>query len=220
MFAIIFTGLIIDSELSTFPPSTFGSQSLTEKSEPRSFLLPSLTEPSSTKKSWKSSQFITNPSEVDRLIQACTEDGSTRDLGCGPSDPCQLGAEKAESEDEAVSVSLVIGVGSSQDYKHRSGLAHFCEHMVHHGCEKFKEEDSYFKYVMTKGYEFNAYTAATLTAYYFRVQGAHLEQGLDLLSNMMAEPTFEENMCKREVQAVDNGVNMKSLKLPMNRYFN
>lgn len=74
-----------------------------------------------------------------------------------------------------MSVSLVIGVGSSQDYKHRSGLAHFCEvysnisflrsqcvliiiiityntvhsqHMVHHGCEKFKEEDSYFKYVM------------------------------------------------------------------------
>ena len=49
------------------------------------------------------------------------------------------------------------------------GLAHFCEHMLFMGTEKYPCENEYNKYLSEHGGCSNAYTAADHTNYYFDV---------------------------------------------------
>ena len=60
----------------------------------------------------------------------------------------QLGGVKAQSTSPPIcSLSLRLGVGSHDDPVNFPGLAHLCEHLVHHGSEKFKEENGYHEII-------------------------------------------------------------------------
>jgi len=62
-----------------------------------------------------------------------------------------------------------VGVGSLSDPPELNGLAHFLEHMLFMGTEKYPEENSYAEYLSDNGGRFNAYTALENTNYYFDV---------------------------------------------------
>ncbi|MEO1823607.1 MAG: insulinase family protein, partial [Candidatus Lambdaproteobacteria bacterium] len=55
--------------------------------------------------------------------------------------------------------SLTVAVGSMSDPSGRSGLAHFLEHMLFLGTEKYPDEGSYQEFVSTHDGFSNAYTA-------------------------------------------------------------
>lgn len=59
--------------------------------------------------------------------------------------------------------------GSMSDPVELPGLAHFCEHMLFMGTEKYPCENEYNKYLSEHGGSSNAYTAADHTNYYFDV---------------------------------------------------
>ena len=59
--------------------------------------------------------------------------------------------------------SLTVAVGSMSDPKERFGLAHFLEHMLFLGTEKYPDEGSYQKFVSTHDGFSNAYTADDLS---------------------------------------------------------
>ena len=54
------------------------------------------------------------------------------------------------------------------------GLAHFCEHMLFLGTEKFPDENEYSKFLSQHGGSFNAFTSSDHTNYYFDVSPEHL----------------------------------------------
>ncbi|MER2492793.1 insulinase family protein [Catenovulum sediminis] len=100
--------------------------------------------------------------------------------------------------------SLAVGVGSFQNPQSQPGLAHFVEHMLFLGTEKYPEPSGFFKFVETRGGFSNAYTATDHTNYYFSVNKAHFAEGLDRFSDYFKNPTFAAEYVEKERIAVDN----------------
>lgn len=59
------------------------------------------------------------------------------------------------------------------------GLAHFCEHMLFLGTEKYPNENDYSKFLSEHGGSTNAATYPDHTNYFFDVVPEHLESALD-----------------------------------------
>lgn len=72
-----------------------------------------------------------------------------------------------------------VGIGSASDPEDLPGLAHFLEHMLFLGTEKYPAEHEYTAYLEEHGGESNAFTAHEDTHYYFDVQPAYLQGALD-----------------------------------------
>lgn len=62
------------------------------------------------------------------------------------------------------------------------GLAHFLEHMLFMGTEKYPEEDLYERLLAEHGGTDNACTEDDCTYYYFEVENEMLEQIIDVYS--------------------------------------
>ena len=59
-----------------------------------------------------------------------------------------------------------VNVGANQNPADRAGLAHFLEHMLFLGTEKYPQAGEYQEFISQHGGSFNAYTAAENTNYF------------------------------------------------------
>ncbi|KAF4750677.1 hypothetical protein FOZ63_018747, partial [Perkinsus olseni] len=112
---------------------------------------------------------------------------------------------------EKAAACLAVKVGSMFDPPQYQGIAHFLEHMLFLGTEKYPEEDSYNKYLAQNGGRSNAFTSDTNTVYFFTVNSGALDGALDRFSYFFKEPLFTQSATDREVQAV-NSENSKNLQ--------
>ena len=99
---------------------------------------------------------------------------------------------------------LDVHVGSMSDPVHVPGLAHFCEHMLFMGTEKFQDENEYDRYLSQHGGSCNAFTSSDHTNYFFDVSPDHLVGALDRFSQFFISPLFTESATEREVNAVNS----------------
>ncbi|OLY84962.1 Insulin-degrading enzyme [Smittium mucronatum] len=99
---------------------------------------------------------------------------------------------------------LNVKVGSLSDPKDYMGLAHFCEHMLFMGTEKYPEENEYSKYLSIHGGHSNAYTDTENTCYYFEISQNYLEGALDRFAQFFISPLLLPNCVERELNAVDS----------------
>ena len=102
------------------------------------------------------------------------------------------------------SASLVVGAGSYNDPEDRAGLAHFLEHMLFLGSEKFPGESEYGSFLQSNGGYSNAYTAGDHTNYHFEINHQGFEGALDRFSQFFVAPLFNPDFTKREMNAVDS----------------
>ena len=86
---------------------------------------------------------------------------------------------------------LVYKVGSTDDPEGQSGMAHYLEHMVFKGTQRYHRGDI-DRITLRSGGENNAYTTFDTTAYYFHVDSSHLDDVLEILSDTMGRCTFDE----------------------------
>lgn len=70
-------------------------------------------------------------------------------------------------------------IGYLTDPDHIPGLAHFCEHMLFLGTEKYPKENDYSKFLSEHGGCSNAATYPDHTTYYFDIVPDHLKNALD-----------------------------------------
>ena len=95
-----------------------------------------------------------------------------------------------------------------------AGLAHFNEHMLFLGTEKYPSEDEYEGFLSKYGGVCNAYTDMEDTNYYFSVTTQQqsdpsqtsegLSGALDRLAQFFISPNFDEDMVERELRAIDS----------------
>lgn len=97
-----------------------------------------------------------------------------------------------------------VNTGHLHDPKNLPGLAHFCEHMLFLGTEKYPVENEYHKFLSSHGGGSNAYTDTDHTNYHFDVAPEHLEAAFDRFSQFFISPLFTESGTEREVLAVDS----------------
>jgi len=104
--------------------------------------------------------------------------------------------------------SLEINVGSNHEPDAYPGLAHFLEHMMFLGTEKYPETDQFQTMIHNNGGEFNAYTGGDRTHYYFNIQSKHLEKTLDQFSEFFKTPLLTVEHMDRERKNVDSEFRM------------
>jgi insulysin len=109
------------------------------------------------------------------------------------------------------SASMAVGVGNLKDPLERQGLAHFLEHMLFLGTEKYPDEAEYGNYLKINGGYSNAYTSRGHTNYHFEIRHEAFEGAIDRFSQFFIAPLFTAEFTDREMNAV-NSENQKNLE--------
>lgn len=104
--------------------------------------------------------------------------------------------------------SLCIGVGSFSDLQELPGLAHFLEHMVFMGSEKYPDENDFDQFVQKHGGYDNAHTDCEMTTFYFEVQRRDFVTALDKFAQFFVSPLMKKQALQREREAVDSEFQM------------
>ena len=115
----------------------------------------------------------------------------------------------SDKEADKAAASLDIRVGSANDPEQLPGLAHFLEHMLFLGTEKYPDPDAYQKFISDHGGGHNAYTSLENTNYFFDINADYLEGALDRFSQQFTAPLFNEDYVQREVNAVHSEYSSK-----------
>lgn len=105
---------------------------------------------------------------------------------------------------EVAAVSMGVGVGSYQDPDSQLGLAHYLEHMLFLGTEKYPEPNSFQKFVDENAGVWNAYTATDHTNYFYQLNAEKLGESLDYFSDYFKKPTFDPQFSDKERNAVNS----------------
>lgn len=95
-----------------------------------------------------------------------------------------------------------VNVGYMNDPDHLPGLAHFCEHMLCLGTEKYPLENEYIAYLSQHGGIHNAYTSGDRTSYYFNVASDKFAGALDRFAQFFTAPLFSQTMTDLELNAI------------------
>lgn len=105
---------------------------------------------------------------------------------------------------EKAAASLDINIGSRQDPENRQGLAHFLEHMLFLGTEKYPDADEYQSFISEHGGSHNAYTSFEHTNYFFDIANKDLAVALDRFAEFFISPRFDQQYVEREMNAVES----------------
>lgn len=108
----------------------------------------------------------------------------------------------SDSNTERSAAALDVNVGSRQDPKNYQGLAHFLEHMLFLGTEKYPEAGEYQAFISAHGGSHNAYTSFDRTNYFFDISPDDFEPALDRFAQFFIAPLFTEEYVEREKNAV------------------
>ncbi|OQR95414.1 insulin-degrading-like enzyme, metalloprotease family M16A [Thraustotheca clavata] len=113
---------------------------------------------------------------------------------------------------EQAAAALTVGVGFLSDPQDIPGLAHFCEHMLFLGTEKYPDENAFQNFISAHFGSTNAYTTSVQTTYYFDIAPLYLTQALDYFSAFFTCPLFTQSATNREMQAVhsEHSANIQS----------
>ena len=110
----------------------------------------------------------------------------------------------SDTKTDKSAAALDVHVGHMRDPTELPGLAHFCEHMLFLGTDKYPDENEYGKFLSQHGGGSNAYTSGEHTNYYFDVSPQHLEAAFDRFAQFFLRPLFTESATDREVKAVNS----------------
>ncbi|MDD2059257.1 pyrroloquinoline quinone biosynthesis protein PqqF [Pseudomonas sp. GD03860] len=95
-----------------------------------------------------------------------------------------------------------VMAGSHDAPRAFAGLAHFLEHLLFLGNERFPLDDGLMRYVQRHGGQVNASTRERTTDYFFEVPQAAFAGGLERLCEMLARPSFERAAQAREREVI------------------
>jgi len=115
----------------------------------------------------------------------------------------------SDPDADKAAASLDVNIGYFNDPKDRQGLAHFLEHMLFLGTEKYPDPSSYREFINAHGGSDNAFTGAEHTNYFFDIDKDHLDEALDRFSQFFIHPLFNEEFTSREVNAVNSEYKLK-----------
>ena len=110
----------------------------------------------------------------------------------------------SDPDSDKSSAALAVNVGSLTDSPDELGLAHFCEHLLFMGTEKYPSENDYEDYLSKNGGESNAYTDLDKTVYYFNVDNDAYEGALDRFAQFFISSKFSEGSVEREINAINS----------------
>ncbi|MBU0963904.1 insulinase family protein [Patescibacteria group bacterium] len=111
-------------------------------------------------------------------------------------------------ETKAVTVLVLVKVGSRYETRKINGASHFVEHLMFKGTKKRPTALSITKELDGVGADYNAFTSKDHTGYYIKVNHEHMQLALDILSDMIFNSTFSDKEIERERGVIIEEINM------------
>ncbi|MGL4938237.1 insulinase family protein [Shewanella sp.] len=105
--------------------------------------------------------------------------------------------------------SMAVGVGHFDDPISRPGMAHFLEHMLFLGTEKFPDAGEYHAFINQHGGSNNAWTGTEHTNFFFSIDADVFAAALDRFSQFFIAPKFDLALVDRERQAIESEFSLK-----------
>ena len=103
---------------------------------------------------------------------------------------------------DKAAASMDVYTGTNNDPEDFPGLAHFLEHMLFLGTDKFPDAGDYQQFISNQAGSHNAFTAPEHTNYFFSLNPKALSPALDRFSRFFIAPTFDPDYVDREINAV------------------
>lgn len=100
-----------------------------------------------------------------------------------------------------LSIQMWVKTGSADEKKGEEGISHFIEHLVFKGTKKFKVGEIAAS-VEGAGGELNAYTSFDQTVFYVTISKEFQRVGMEVISEMMGFPTFDQAEIDNEREVV------------------
>ncbi|MBD3310381.1 hypothetical protein GF351_04130 [Candidatus Woesearchaeota archaeon] len=107
----------------------------------------------------------------------------------------------------SVAVEVTVKAGSIDEKKGQRGISHFIEHMLFEGTTS-RTALQIAGEIEGIGGEISAFTSNERTSYYVNVLSKHLEKGVDVLSDIIQNPLFDEKILERERKIVLSEIKM------------
>ncbi|XP_065204245.1 nardilysin-like [Planococcus citri] len=179
-------------------------------------VLPSPDKSSSDKKTYK---VIRLPNNLTALLASDGPELYREEDFSSTNDPANGDRTKISSNKDSTPVgeiksdrfaacALSVNVGSFSEPDAIPGLAHFLEHMLFMGSEKYPKENEFCDFLQKHGGSTNAWTADEYTTYYFSCNIRYLFETLDIFSQFFISPLMMRDSIVREREAVDSEFNM------------
>lgn len=115
----------------------------------------------------------------------------------------------SDPEADKAAAALNVHVGSMQNPDEQLGLAHYLEHMLFLGTEKYPDPDEYGDFMSRHGGTHNAYTADDHTNYMFEINNGRLDEALDRFADFFKSPQFYPDYSEKEINAVNSEWSMR-----------
>ena len=134
-------------------------------------------------------------------------------LVVSPNDTRQYKTLKLSNEIEVILVSdpsaeksaaaLSVGVGLLHDPMSQQGMAHYLEHMLFLGTERYPDTKGYSDFMTKNGGAHNAYTWLDITNYMFKVNNDAYDEALDRFADFFKSPKLYPEYTDKEKNAVN-----------------
>lgn len=102
---------------------------------------------------------------------------------------------------ESASLGVWAGAGSRNEAPDEHGISHLLEHMAFKGTKR-RTSRQIAEEIEAVGGDLNASTSAESTGFYARVLKADVPLALDVLSDILSEPTFDAEELRREQNVI------------------
>lgn len=102
---------------------------------------------------------------------------------------------------KSISVGIWVKTGSRNETKEQAGVTHFLEHMLFKGTKSRTAFDIALSMESVGGF-LNAFTSSEYTCYYARCVDQEIDRALDVLSDMVLNPSFPEEEVEKEKKVV------------------
>ena len=112
-------------------------------------------------------------------------------------------------EEGKAGAALAVARGSNHDLPEHPGIAHFLEHMLFLGTEKYPDPDEYSDFISKHGGSNNAYTSNEITNYFFDIDEQQFPEGLDRFAQFFVAPLLDADYVEREKNAVHSEYQMQ-----------
>lgn len=107
----------------------------------------------------------------------------------------------------SISVGVWVFTGSRDETPALAGISHFIEHMVFKGTKKRRMHQIANRLESVGGY-LNAFTSKEYTCYFARALDEHLARAVDVVCDLILQPTFPEKELVREKDVVLEEIKM------------
>ena len=104
---------------------------------------------------------------------------------------------------------LAINIGHFDDPPHRQGLAHFLEHMLFLGTEKYPDGSEYQNFISEHGGSNNAWTGTEHSCFFFDIAQAYFTTAMERFGQFFTAPLLSEEFVNKERKNIDAEFKLK-----------